>query len=83
MIIAQLIEAIVFLYQMVLLARVLISWVQVDPYHPAVQVLYQLTEPVLQPIREFLPPTAGLDLSPLIAMLLIQLVGSVISGTFF
>ena len=70
------------LYQFVLLARVLLSWVQVDPYNPLVQVLYQVTEPVLEPIRRVLPQTMGLDFSPIIAMILVQLVTEVIAATF-
>lgn len=70
------------IYQLVLLARVLISWVRVDPYHPAVQVLYQITEPVLEPIRRFMPQGMGLDFSPVIAMILVQLVTEVIAATF-
>jgi YggT family protein len=47
----------------------------VDPYHPAVRFLRQITEPVLAPIRRIVPPVqAGggyLDLSPMIALLLL------------
>jgi YggT family protein len=70
------------LYQIVLLARVLLSWIRVDPYHPAVQALYQITEPVLQPIRRVMPQGMGLDFSPVIAMILVQLVTEVIATTF-
>lgn len=70
------------LYMFVLLARVLLSFVQIDPYHPAVQFLYQITEPVLQPLRQVLPPAGGLDFSPFVAMLLVQLLTSVIATTF-
>lgn len=70
------------IYQFVLLARVLISWVQVDPYHPVVQLLYQITEPVLGPIRRVLPQTMGLDFSPIIAMILVQVVTELIAATF-
>lgn len=80
--IASLVVMVGQVYQFVLLARVLISWVQVDPYHPAVQFLYQLTEPVLEPIRRVLPQTMGLDFSPIIAMILIQIVTEVIAATF-
>jgi YggT family protein len=59
----------------VILARVLMSWVQVDPYSPLAQTIYQLTEPVLQPIRDLLPPAAGLDFSPIIAIILLQVLG--------
>ncbi len=77
--IVALIVVLARLYQVILLARVLMTWVQVDPYHPAVQLLYQVTEPVLRPIRELLPSGPGLDFSPLVAMLLVQLVTTVIT----
>jgi len=70
------------LYMIVLLARVFIGWFRVDPYHPLVQTLYRVTEPVLRPIREQVPPRGGVDYSPLIAMLLIWIVTRVIAATF-
>ena len=66
----------------VLLARVLISFMQINPYHPAVQFLFQITEPVLRPLRQILPPAGGLDFSPFVAMLLVQLLTSVVTSTF-
>lgn len=72
------------LYMLLLLARALVSWFTVDPYHPIVQALYRVTEPVLKPIRERLPVSlrGGVDYSPLIAMLIIWLVTRVIDATF-
>jgi YggT family protein len=60
----------------VIIIRALISWVSPDPYNPIVRILSQITEPVLRPLRRLVPPhkTGGIDLSPLIAILLIQLV---------
>lgn len=58
-------------YQLILLVRVLISWFRVDPYNPFIKVLYDITEPVLRPIREALPQTGMMDFSPLVAFLLI------------
>ncbi len=57
------------LYSYVLLARALVSWIpNLDPYHPAVQVLYRLTEPVLEPIRKLIPPLGGMmDISIIVA----------------
>lgn len=57
------------LYSYVLLARALVSWIpNLDPYHPAVQFLYRLTEPVLEPIRKLIPPLGGvMDISIIIA----------------
>lgn len=52
-------------------ARAVISWVQPSPYNPIVQFLYSATEPILRPIRRRLPHTAGIDLSPLVVLLLV------------
>lgn len=78
----ELILLITQLYSMVLLARVLMSWVQVDPYSPVAQTLYQLTEPVLAPVRNALPPVSGLDFSPIVAMIGIQVLGSLLASLF-
>lgn len=63
------------LYELVLLARVLLSWFPtIDRTNPIIQFVYDITEPVLRPIRNMLPPTAGFDFSPLILFLIIQVV---------
>ena len=57
-------------YQLVLLARVLMSWLpNLDPNNPIARFLYRATEPVLAPIRSALPPMGGIDLSPLVVFL--------------
>jgi len=66
------------LYSFVLLARVLITWFQVDPYNPIVQVLYRLTEPLLAPIRRLLPSAGMLDLSPIVGFIVIRVVEEVV-----
>ena len=69
MIVIQLILVVLQLYSYVLLARALVSWIpNLDPYHPAVQFLYSITEPVLEPIRKLVPPLGGMiDISIIIA----------------
>ena len=55
-----------------LLLRVILSWVPgIDDRHPAVQFVKRATAPVLAPIRRVLPPAGGLDLSPMVAILLL------------
>lgn len=68
------------LYSLILVARALISWIpNLDPYHPAVRILHQLTEPVLEPIRKLVPPLNGMiDISMLIAFFGIILLESVL-----
>ena len=53
------------------LIRIILSWVAPDPYNPVVQVLGQITEPVMAPARKLLPPMGGLDLSPMLVMVVI------------
>jgi YggT family protein len=57
------------IYSFVLLARALVSWIpNLDPSNPIVQLIYQLTEPVLDPIRRLIPPLGGtFDISILVA----------------
>ena len=64
------------IYSWVVIIRALISWVSPDPHNPIVQILAKLTEPLLRPLRKLAPPErmGGLDLTPLILILLIQLV---------
>ena len=58
------------IYQFILLARVLLSWFpDIDRSNPLVQLLYDVTEPVLRPIRNALPQTGMMDFSPLVVFL--------------
>jgi YggT family protein len=54
-----------------IIIRALISWVNPDPYNPIVQFLYQVTEPVLYAVRRRLPYTGGIDISPIIVIIVI------------
>jgi len=69
--IAWLVEYLLWAYMWVIIIRALISWVNPDPGNPIVRVLYQVTEPVLRPIRRRLPMT-GIDFSPIIVILAIM-----------
>ncbi len=73
-----------FLYTLVVLARVILSWFPITPGTPMASVssfLYTVTEPVLGPVRRMIPSMGvggmGFDLSPLIVLLGIQLLLSV------
>ena len=62
-----------YAFLILILARVILSYTQMSPYHPVRRVVYDLTEPIMAPIRRILPPTGGIDFSPLIALLLLGL----------
>ena len=67
----------IFLWLM-LIARVLLSWTNPRGGGGLVAFVYQMTEPILAPIRRVLPPSAGVDWSPLIAMLVLGVIVRVI-----
>lgn len=59
-------------YFFLIIASVILSWIGQNLRHPFVPLLYQLTEPVLRPIRRVIPPIAGIDLSALFALIAIR-----------
>ncbi len=60
-----------------LLARVVLSWINLGSDNPFVTIVYQITEPILAPIRRVLPAFGTLDLSPMVAMLAVWIVSQV------
>jgi YggT family protein len=54
--------------------RVLLTWLPIDQSNPIVRVLFDVTEPVLAPFRRVIPRIGMFDLSPIAAMLIIQLI---------
>lgn len=69
---ATVLDTVLWLYMWVIIARALISWVNPDPWNPIVQFLERVTEPVLAPIRRVVGWRMGIDLSPIIAILIIS-----------
>ena len=67
---AKVVSALLSVMYWLILIRALISWVNPDPYNPIVQFLYRMTDPILNPIRRFMP-NMSIDISPIIAFLLI------------
>ena len=64
--IAQVLDYLLWAYMWILIARVIVSWVNADYHSPIVRFLYAVTEPVLGPVRRRMPLIAGgFDLSPL------------------
>lgn len=65
--VAHLVEALLTILYWLVIVRALISWVDPDPFNPIVQFLYRTTDPILAPIKKFLPTLGPIDLSPIIA----------------
>ncbi|MEW4983813.1 MAG: YggT family protein [Cycloclasticus sp.] len=60
----------VFIYS--IFATVILSWINPGAYNPVVSLLYKITEPVMQPFQRIIPPMGGMDLSPIAALLALQ-----------
>lgn len=73
-VLANVIQGLLYLFIIVLFIRVIFSWISPYPNNPVYRFTYQVTEPVLQPVRRVLPPMSGIDLSPLIVTLVIYFV---------
>ncbi|HEY8519586.1 MAG TPA: YggT family protein [Gammaproteobacteria bacterium] len=70
----RLIHLTLWFYTVAILVYVVLSWVGQASYSPLARLLDQIVEPVLRPARRLLPPIGGLDLSPLLVMILLQAV---------
>jgi YggT family protein len=60
-----------------ILIQAILSWVQ--PYSPASQMLYKFNSPILRPLHRFIPPVSGFDISPLIALVILQFLNILIA----
>lgn len=70
----------VMVFNIILIARILMSWVQPNPQGGVGGLLVELTEPLLAPVRKLIPPAGGLDLAPLAVFLILQIVQIVANG---
>ena len=61
-----------------IIVRVILSFLSNDSYHPLVPLVFQLTEPILKPVRKRMPALGGLDLSPMIVLLAIFLLQALV-----
>lgn len=66
------------LYSLVLFASVILSWLPLGVDNPFVRVIRAVTEPVLAPVRRILPSAGGLDFSPIVVLVLLQLLRGVL-----
>lgn len=75
----RLINIIVQLLTLLIIVDVVLSYFM-SPFHPVREALDRIVNPLLNPIRRVIPPLGGLDLSPIILLILIQVLGSVLTN---
>lgn len=71
--VAHLLKIVIWIYVIVILLQAITSWINPGAYSPVTVVMYQLTDPLLRPCRRIIRPAGGLDFSPLIALIILQL----------
>lgn len=80
---AYILELSINIYMYIIIARAIISWVNPDPFNPIVRFLYNITEPVLARVRRLIPNLGGLDISPIIVILLIIFLQKFVVNSIF
>ena len=79
----KLVKGIFAILDLFVWARVIISWVNHDPYNDIIRIIYQVTEPMLRPIRDIIPATSiGIDISPFVLLFLLNIAESFALRTF-
>jgi YggT family protein len=76
---AEIVSATTLVLTLLIIARALLSWFpNIDPSNPAVEFLFTVTEPILAPIRAVMPRLGFLDLTPMVAIILLNVIGRVL-----
>ena len=80
---AQVFDLIIQLYIFIVIARVILSWVNPDPYNPIVRFLYSVTDPVLYRLQRLVPlQFGGIDFSPFVLLLALTFLKRIVYAIF-
>jgi len=71
--IGQVISLILYIYLIAIIIQAILSWVSPGVNHPMSSLIYQLVEPIIRPVRRYIPPFSGIDLSPLVVIIVLNL----------
>ncbi len=73
-VIANIIQSLLWVYFWIVIISAVLTWIEPNPYNPIVRLIYNLTEPVFDFVREHLPVIfSGIDLSPIVVIVVIQI----------
>ena len=61
-----------------IIARAIVSWLPIDRYHPLIQFLDSITEPILAPLRRDVPMIGMMDITPIVALILLQIIQTIL-----
>ena len=75
---ANVVNTVIRLFTLVVLVDVVLMYFM-DPYHPVRRTLDRIVNPFLAPVRRIIPPMGGIDFSPLVLIIVLQILGSIIN----
>lgn len=83
--IINLLVLLLYLYSWLIIIRAVVSWMRPDPGNPLIQILIKSTEPILKPLRALVPPAklGGIDVSPILAIVVIQILRYMLLATLY
>ena len=62
----------------ILIIRIILSWIPHNRYHPIINLIYDVTEPILKPFRNMINPVQGIDVSPIIVFILLNFLKNIL-----
>jgi YggT family protein len=77
-VVGQILSSLIWVVNIIIIAAVIMSWVSADPRNPLVQFVKNATEPMFAWVRKYVKPIGMIDLSPLVVLLILQLVQGVV-----
>lgn len=70
---SKLLSLLIWVYIFIIIIQAVISWIQPGSYSPFTVLLYQLSEPLVRPVRRYIPATGGIDWSPFVVLMLLNI----------
>ncbi len=81
-VVVQIVSAFFSLMILAIFIRAILSWFNLDPRNPLIQALDAITEPILDPIRRIMPRLGMIDLSPMIAIIVLAVIRQILVSQF-
>ena len=79
----QLVDIVVYVITLILILQAVMSFAPIEPWHPVRRFLDQVTEPILRPFRNMIPPTGMFDFSIMLALIVIQILGYILKQMIY
>ncbi len=80
---SAILASIIQLLALAILVRALLSWIRPDPYNPIVRALNSITDPIIEPLRQIIPRMGMIDITPMVAIIGLGIMGRAVCSIGF